>query len=336
MLRLITCLTVLALASPSAAASLLASPSTFDGVLARARAGDVVVLAPGDYTGVSLANRTFSPALTLEADKARITGLRLRRVDGLVIRGGEFGLPAAVNHPRTGLPVYGAAIRMDDVRNVAVLDPRMLGPGGTQEGSPFGEGYGVFVVRGAGVKVEGGVFRGFKSGVVLSRVEGFRLARNAFTYMRSDGIQVGESRKGLIEANTCGDTRVRDKEHPDCIQLWSRPTSPPTADVTIRGNRAKGDTQGIGLFNVVRNGVDDGGFDRILIEDNDVLGGHPHGIALMSGRDSIVRNNRVDTIPGSRWRTSINLVGGDVTRCGNKVAAAAGRPAMVDKPCPAN
>ncbi len=321
-----------AFATPLAAASLNADPRTLDQVFARAKGGDTIMLAPGDYASVRLVGRRFAPALTLDASKARFTGLELRGVDGLSIRGGQYLLPAAIKHPRTGQPVFGSAIRMDNVRSIAIDAARFQGPGGDKADSPFGEGYGVFVLRGADVIIEAGAFSGFKTGVVLSRIEGFRLARNRFALMRSDGIQVAESRKGLIEGNTCGETRIRDQEHPDCIQLWSRPTSPPTADVVIRGNRANGKMQGIFMGNHIRNGVDDGGFDRILIENNELTVGFPHGIALGSSRDSTVRNNKVETLAGARWRASINI-GSDVRRCGNTVAAAAGRPAVVDKPC---
>jgi hypothetical protein len=324
------------LAAPASAATLNADPRTFDQVFAKARSGDILVLAPGDYAPARIAGRRFAPALTLDAGKARITGLELRNVEGLVIRGGEFRTRAPTKHPRTGVDVFGSALRMDDVRDISVLQARIQGPGGDRDGTPFGDGYGVLVLGAAKITVDDGVFSGFKSGVVLARVEGFHLARNRFTHMRSDGIQVAESRRGLIEGNTCGETRIRDQEHPDCIQLWSRPTSPPTADVVIRGNRAQGKMQGIGLFNHVRNGVDDGGFDRITIEDNVLTVSYPHAVALTAGRDSIVRNNKVATLADARWRASINIVGGErVSRCGNVVAAGAGRPGVTDPRCAA-
>jgi hypothetical protein len=322
-----------ALAAPASAATLNADPKSVAQVFARAKGGDVIVLAPGEYVGIRLTGRSFSPALTLDAANARFTELQLRGVQGLAIRNGWFGLAEARPHPRTGQPMFGYALRMDDVRDITVYNARMQGPGGAKEGDAFGDGYGVFAARSAGVTVEGGEFAGFKTGIVLSKIAGFSLTRNRFSLMRSDGIQVGEGRSGLIEGNICGETRIRDQEHPDCIQLWSRPTSQPTADVVIRGNRARGKMQGIGLFNHVRNGVDDGGFDRITIEDNVVAVGYPHAIALYASRDSVVRNNNVETLPGSKWRAGINLIGGDPQRCGNTVAAASGKPAMIDKPC---
>jgi hypothetical protein len=329
----IALLAAVAVGTPLAAGTINADPRTLTQVFARAKAGDTILLAAGEYAGVRLAGRRFAPALTLDSSKARFVGLELRNVEGLSIKGGQYLLPAAVIHPRTGQPVFGSAIRMDGVRDVSVHAPRLQGPGGDTADAPFGEGYGVFIVGSAKITVEDGAFSGFKTGLVLGRIEGFRLVRNRFAHMRSDGIQVAESRQGLIESNVCGETRIRDQEHPDCIQLWSRPTSPPTADITIRGNRANGKMQGIFMGNHVRNGVDDGGFDRILIEGNDLTVAFPNGIALHSGRESVVRNNKVVTYPGARWRAGISLLKGSVERCGNSVAAGANRPSMIDKPC---
>jgi len=151
--------------------------------------------------------------------------------------------------------------------------------------------------------------------------------------MRADGMDIALSREGVIEGNHCWGTVIRTDEHPDCIQMWSRPNAAPTSDMLIRKNRAEGDTQGISLFNHVRNGVDDGGFDRIVIEDNDVQVSASQAIAIYDGRASIVRNNHVRTLPRARYRASINLRG-EVERCGNTVEGGAGKPGVFDVRCP--
>lgn len=322
-----------AASTAASAATLAATPTTLEGALARAKPGDTVVLGDGNYRGLRIVGRTFEPALTIEARAARVTGVELRDVKGVTLRGGQYHLPAPVKHPRNGSLVFGQTIRVDASQGVKVIDADVLGPGVLEANGPFGDGYGVFVVRSSGIEVVSSRFRGFKTGIVLSKVDGFTMRANVFRAMRSDGIQIGEGRRGLIEDNDCGATRIRDIEHPDCIQLWSRPTSPPTADIVIRRNRAVGTMQGVFLGNKVREGVDDGGFDRITIEDNILDVGYPNGIAIEDGRNSVVRNNKVTTIAGARWRASINLKRGDAKRCGNSVQAAAGRPSMQDDAC---
>jgi hypothetical protein len=309
-----------------------ANPETLQHVFAEARAGDMIVLAQGRYVAVRLSGRRFTPAITLDATNAQFTVLTLRNIEGLTVRGGVFGIGDPVIHPRTGKPVFGQALRMDDARDVTVIGGRFTGPGGGKEGDPFGEGHGVFVTRGSGIRVQDSTFTGFASGIAMSKVDGFRVSGNRFQYMRSDGVQVGEGRRGLIEKNHCRATRIRSTEHPDCIQLWSRPTTDPTSDVIIRGNVIEGLTQGIGLFSKLGD-ESNGGFDRITIENNTLQVGYPQAIALYEGRDSIVRNNSVSTFPGTRWRATINLIGGNTQRCGNSVGPANGKGAEIDPPC---
>lgn len=310
-----------------------ATPETLAKVLADAKGGDTIKLAPGDYPGVRMGRREFQPRLVIDAGEARIAGWWFRGVSGIDIRGGVYRLPPVFVNPENGRTNYGHSLRIDGSKDILVTKGRFIGPAASgEETLPYGEGYGLFMIGGSNIEVSSNVLAGYKSGMVLSRVDGFKVVDNTFTEMRSDGIQVAESRNGLVEGNQCGGTRIREGEHPDCIQMWSRPTSPPTADIVIRRNRIGGGTQGIGMFNHTRNGVDDGGFDRILIEDNDIEVGYPNAISLKSGRDSIVRNNRIRTLKDSKFRASIN-VGPGVTRCGNVVSPGAGKSGEKDKAC---
>lgn len=326
---------LMALTACTAAAGVrTARPETLAVIMALARGGDTIVLAPGAYAGLRIRERAFDPPLTIDARKAVFAGLVVANVSGLNIQGGEFRLPPPRYDERKGATDFGTAVRMQRVNRITLRGVTFAGPGTEAEAADpkYGEGFGLIVDQSADVEVSDGAFRGLVSGVMMRRIEGFKVARNTFRYMRSDGIQVSESRRGSIEDNSCRLTRIRDNEHPDCIQLWSFPSSPPTADVIIRRNSAEGYTQGIGMFNHVRNGVDDGGFDRILIEENDIAISVPQGIALNAARDSIVRNNRVRTLRDAKHRASINI-DANILRCGNVVQPGAGKPGVKDKAC---
>jgi hypothetical protein len=321
------------LAADASPRQMKATPDTVRDVLARAADGDTVVLGPGVYKDIAIRGRTFKTPLTIDATAATIVGLSVKNGGGLVFKGGEFRVPPPVTKPSTGQLVYGHATRFDNATDISFKASRFRGPGapaGDTTG-PFGEGYGVFVVGASNVAVADSRFEGLKVGIALTRVNGFKITGNEISAMRADGIAAGESRDGLIEKNRCLMFRVRDKEHPDCIQMWSRPTSPPVSDVVIRGNVAEGNMQGIGLFNHQRDGVDDGGFDRIVIEDNDMKVGYPQGIALMGARDSVVRNNRVSTFKGAKWKARISI--GQTERCGNTIEAGAGHREEKDRVC---
>lgn len=324
-----------ACARPANGAPHKADPKSFGDVFKRAQSGDVITLEPGDYGAVRITNKTFEKPIVIEAGAATFDGFTGSNLDGVEIRGGTFRLPPGKIKPSTGNMVYGFALRFDGVRNFRLKGMSIVGPGaplGVVDG-PFGEGGGVLFNVGENIEIGETRFTGLKNGIVMSGTTGFRIVQNTFTGMRSDGMTIGTSRSGLIEGNDCSGTRIRDKEHPDCIQLFSRPTAPPTADVVIRKNRAAGKTQGILLANHTRAGVNDGGYDRILIEDNDLTVGFPNAIALIDARDSIVRNNRVNTFPGSEYAARMTFRG-EVKQCGNLVAEREGKkPRLVDKPC---
>ncbi|MDB5423135.1 MAG: hypothetical protein JWQ29_551 [Phenylobacterium sp.] len=322
------------LACSAPAATLKANPSNIKVVLAFAKAGDVVVLADGEYAPVAIAKKTYKPPLVIDASGATLVGWRVGGVDGLTFRGGVFKVPPAAFSERKQVTFYGPAIRFDAVGHIRFQDATFQGPGDLTKDPPvFGEGIGLSVNVGEDIKVIDSHFKGLKAGIGFGSVDGFQVVGNTFAGMRSDGFQAGMSRHGLIEGNECAGTRISGNgEHPDCIQLWSRPPAAPTADITIRKNKISGITQGIGLFNHVRDGVDDGGFDRITIEDNDIEVGFPNAIGMNGSRDSVVRNNRVRTMADSRYIARISIDEGAV-RCGNVVAAGAGKSGMTDKRC---
>lgn len=151
------------------------------------------------------------------------------------------------------------------------------------------------------VRIEAATFTGFtRNGIAVDSSADIDIIGNKFSDSGSDGIQIGQSRRMTIDGNSCVAFKPTEKAHPDCIQMWSRPTSPPTADIIIRNNVMNGRMQGISLFNHKRKGVDDGGFDRITIIGNDVaISDFYHGIVAYSCRDCLIRDNKVRTLPGA-------------------------------------
>ncbi len=178
------------------------------------------------------------------------------------------------------------------------------------------------------IVIDGATFRHFtRNGIGLGMVSDARIVNNTITDSGSDGIDVAMSRRVVLDHNRCVDFHPTAGAHPDCIQLWSRPTAPPTADIAITNNEASGDMQGFTMFNHVRpddegKPTDDGGFDRITVENNVARVTNWHGIAVYSCRHCLVRHNRVESLPNPQFpkaRAWIKVVGGeDVTSCDNR------------------
>ncbi len=179
------------------------------------------------------------------------------------------------------------------------------------------------------IRIEAADFQRFtRNGIVVGDSSDIDLVGNRLTKMGSDGIQIALSRRMTIEGNSCVDFSPSPGTHPDCIQLWSRPGAPPTADILIKGNVMAGSMQGISLFNHVRGGVDDGGFDRISVVANDVrISDYYHGIALYDCRECLVRDNKVATLAGGNPKAHAWIRVENAARavaCGNAAPAIIG------------
>jgi len=169
-------------------------------------------------------------------------------------------------------------------------------------------GYAARITQSSRIAFDGSQFRDSKRGMVIGRSREIAVRRATITGMTIDGINIASSQQVSITGSRCADFRRVDNAHPDCIQLWSRPATGVTSDVSLIGNTSTGNMQGFTAFNHVRKGVDDGGFDRIVIRDNVVEGLFPQGVAVYDCRNCIVRNNRTRRLSGARWKVNVNVV----------------------------
>lgn len=263
-----------------ALAILAANPATLTGVIAAAKPGDTVRLVAGNYPQLMIKNRTFMPALTIDASAATVAGVQVFSSTGVHWTGGT-----------------------------AMGDATL----------PIAAGYGFLASQSKDVTVANVHFSTFRTGIVYDRVTGGAISGNWVARMSGDGIDIAQSRSLSITHNACSEFKNDGVTHPDCIQMWSSPANPPVADITIDGNTTVGESQGISLFNHVRDGVDDGGFDRITITNNSVYNNSANGIAVYDCRGCTVRYNMVTSLPNYIDRAQLYVSGGSVDVCGNTV-----------------
>lgn len=265
------------------------------GLEASLKPGATIVLPAGDHPRIVLRNHSFNPPVTIDASKARVKGVSLHNVNGLHWRGGTIIAPEG---PHPSHPRLGYAVEARNSANLSFQDVKV-----TDAGRAF----------------------------VFANSEGLTLRRLDIDGVRAEGVNLGVSHKALIEDVRCANftptpkvrdekgKMIKDGDHPDCIQAWSRAGAAPLTDIIVRRVTARGQMQGIFFGNRGRGG-DGAGYRRVLIEDNDIEVTYPNGIMLSEASESIVRNNRVATMKGGRYQnTTIRLPGGDVISCGNKV-----------------
>ena len=129
-------------------AIITATPRTLPAALASARSGDTIRLAEGSYRDVRI-DRTFSPAVTIEATDTIVRGLRIAG-GGVLWRGGTVSAPAG----RNGFAAAGYAA----------------------------------LVTGQNVTFSGTTFTNAKKAMVLDRAKGVTVMDSSFLRNGEDGI----------------------------------------------------------------------------------------------------------------------------------------------------
>jgi hypothetical protein len=349
-------------AAPAAAAVVTATPATFDAAWVAAGCGDTITLGAGDYGPRVLAPKACAakPVVINAKAATTLTAWTAKRVSGLELRDGPLrsvGGGAALTFEGSKLADGSPGA---DCRNITVLRARAVGPFRAVPGEPFvaGDGYGVGFSRCQDVAVQDSSFTGFKVGILFGQTSRAAAIGNACAMMRSDCINFGQVWGGRAERNVCHATIITGGEHPDCVQAYSRPfypnsttAAPPTSDLVIAGNVCVGLMQCYFLGNHSRaypDGVtrDDGGFDRVRVEGNLGVMGGGSAIGLIGVRGLILRGNEVRTLAGAPYLANINVKPsaapeGDAltlaaptdVRCGNVVAAGAGKAGVAEPPC---
>jgi hypothetical protein len=321
------------------AAPLAANPSTVEQVMQRARPGDVVKLAPGAY-GRAAFKRVRG--VTIDArDGASVTDWTFAQAEDVTVLGGVWRNGCDGDVERCFRP----ALTFAGGQNLTVRNAAMVGPKPARA-------YGLVFRNASKVSVSGTRFEGLKSALRFKGVRGFSANEITCAHMRTDCINISSSWEGRVDGVVCyGTSPISIKEHPDCVQGWSRPELEPTADIEIRRVVAVGDTQGVFFGNHVREQpagyrladgsvltqptrLDDGGFGRILVEDVRVCSTRSQGIGVGSARALTLRNNRVSSLPGGDSMT--NLSSGNsklVESCGNEISGARGRQGRAERAC---
>lgn len=249
-----------------------------------------------------------------------------RAGDTIVLAAGDYA-PIRLRNQKWTAPVIveakAARLTAVGLRNVSNLTWR----GGVFNGGDV-ERSGLGMENSDHIVVDGTAMSHFtRNGIGMGRSSDIRVVGNTFSNMGSDGIDVAMSRRVVVDGNSCLDFLPTVKAHPDCVQLWSRPSDPPVADVTITNTTAIGEMQGITMFNHVRpdkegKQVDDGGFDRITVTDNKLRIGQYHAITMQDCRNCVARNNVIETLPdrkNPRARAWLKFNRSTVAACGNKV-----------------
>ncbi|MBL8556598.1 MAG: right-handed parallel beta-helix repeat-containing protein [Phenylobacterium sp.] len=272
--------------------------------LKAAKAGDVVQLASGDYSAVSLVGLKFAGTVTVTsqdpAHMATLNGLIVKDSEGLTFKGLDMNVAAAKDFPYQVLSSNN--VTFDGVKVHGSLD-----------GNIQNDAAGMQIRNSTNVTVSNSEFQQLKHGVSHLDNTGITFSNNSFHDIRTDGIRGGGSSKVTIKDNYFTNFEPAEGDHPDAIQLWTTNTTKIASDIVITGNVVvRGEGSAIqGIF--LRDQVGGLPFTNVTISGNLVVGGLTQGIGVNGGQNVTITNNIVAGLPDQRSSVLTENVVGTVT-----------------------
>lgn len=256
--------------NPLVAATLPATPATFQATLFGAAAGDVVKLGPGTYARLSMAGKVArlwsakNPVVIDGSDPAAV-------LEGLTI-GNSSGVKIV------NVTLHGGSIGIIDSHDVTVKG---------------------FLCVGA-----------TRNCVGVSRSQNVSVSFGEIIDAGSDGVDVAGSQHVDVSNIACYGSKPTPGAHPDCVQVYSKPPYVPLAlsYVSVRDSVAVGDTQGFVMFgnavtadHVVFSGLTVmGRYPRGISMSNCTPGCESHGnrVIVMRGAPHWVQIDPLTPPPG--------------------------------------
>lgn len=284
--------------------------------IARAAAGDRIILAPGNYGSIDIRGKNWSSDVILisasAANPARIETLTVNSVAHLSIKSIQIGRPL-----NPGEANYAIFANFRSVTSVTLDDVSVRG---SMDNNPVNDGNGLNFVDSRFVTVKASRFEQLGRGLSASGSTDIAFADNVFRAMRTDGMNFANVQRVTIDGNKFSDFFVGEGDHPDAIQFWTAGTRQASSNIIIRNNqifqgRGAG-TQGIFLTDQVGTLP----YQNVRIENNllyvydgynGIMVGHGRGVEIIGNSVlSETRDNqkywiRLDRVEGVTLRNNL-------------------------------
>ena len=274
----------------------VASVADLKTALSSAHAGDIIALAPGVYSNVSIYNIHFSSPVTITskdpAHPATILGLTVNQSSGLYLAHLQIG-------PVSATPSWAAS-----VANSSNIAFSKIDFAGSTAVLPSAGPSGLLVQSSSVVAIQNSYFHDLNTGISEIGNHGVVISGNAFDHIGTDGVDNGGSSYVTIKNNNFTEfENTVGTLHPDAIQFWTTNTTASAHDIAVTGNvfdRGAGSAVE-GIF--MHDGSGALPFKNITISDNLILGSQWNGICLDDAGSVTVTNNTVATWAGQNTNT---------------------------------
>lgn len=301
----------------------------FNTAVAKAKDGDTISLAYGEYAPINMYNVNRDITIT-SADKnhpAVLTGLTINKSAGITLSDVEVKVP----HD-TGI---SNALNIYSSQDIVL---KGLYVHGTLDGVATGDKGGIAIQNSNNVTVSGSEFQQLKTAITFFNTDGLTIENNFVHEMQNDGFVGGGSSHLAIRSNVITNFQHTGTGHPDGIQIYTTNTTTSAHDIVIDGNLiTRGGGSAVqGIFMNEELGTMP--YKDVSITNNTVTGMLWNGIFLKNAIGSLVEGNTVlaakdqqswiavlnsvDTVLAENVATAFNVVNSQISRFGNVQAPA--------------
>lgn len=250
---------------------------------ARARSGDTIALAAGNYDKVTLRNLKFAGEVTITSanpDKpAEINGLKAHGVENITFRNVVFA-------DKDWTTAYDF-----EIKNAAKVSFDQVVIRG-QEGE-LGYQSNPFMVRASrDISITNSEITHLRYGINMLDNTGVTVKGNYFHDLRADGFHGGGLSNILIADNVFTNFKPQPGDHPDAIQFWTANQKTSAENITITGNVIHRGNGGAiqGIF--MGDETDVLPYKNVTIAQNLVVGGMFNGIHVERA-DGLTLNDNI-------------------------------------------
>lgn len=166
---------------------------------------------------------------------------------------------------------------------------------------------GLLIDHSSDIVVHDNNFSGLMRGAVFSESTGIAVTDNAFHDMRSEGMNFSGASNVEISGNDLRDFHPVRGDHPDFIQFWTNGAKSVSENIYIHDNtmiQAHGEFSVQGIY---MDNDDNVAYRNIVIENNTIQSGMPHGVLIEQAIGVRVENNTVLAVEGSENKLRITV-----------------------------
>lgn len=275
--------------------------------MARAKGGETIALAPGDYGKVSLyQGKNFfaqykSEVTITSADPdnaAVLKGLNLTGVSNVKFDNLKFDYNAAATDP-----IHATPFKLSKCTNIAITNSEFDGDKATNLGAlynGYATGNGLTVTGSSNIVVTGNDFHDFHRGAVFNKSQNLTVSANEIHNISSDGLDFAQVKNVLIQGNSIHDFSRNEKnpDHPDMIQFFSTGATTASSNIKIVDNFLNVGsgtwTQSIFMRNEavsVGGGGPDMFYQNVVIANNVIRNSHANAIIVGETNNLKIDNN---------------------------------------------